>query len=187
MKDATASSATQEPNQKKQKIKLIEASVRTIQEQFLRLHLPVGEGLHKRNKFQMLIRDLDKSRTREFNNKCEEWMQQSPAGPRTGKVKGHLAEVYSLPRMVEAARRIGMEAGFALDLTNVDEEGNQWDLSKTKMRTKALQLLDEKKPVILIVNPPCTMLSSLQQLNIAKMKDETKPVRQTRWRISHSL
>ena len=105
----------------------------------------------------MLIGDLDKSWTRELNNKFKEWMQQSQAGPRKGKMKGQVADVYSPPRMVEAARRIGMEARFAVDLKTVDEEGNQWDFSKAKMRTKALQLLDKRKPAILIASRPRTM------------------------------
>ena len=88
-----------------------------------------------------------------------------------GRLK-QVAEVYSPPIMIQAARKISMEAGFALDLTTVDEESNQWDFSQERMRAKALQLLDDKQPAILIVSPPCTMFSSLQQLNIAKMKDE---------------
>ena len=134
----------------------------------------------------MFIRDLDKSWTRELNNKCEEWMQQSPAGLRKGKMKAQVAEVYSLPKMAEAARRIGMEAGFALDLTTVDEEGNQWHFSKAKMRTRALRLLDEKQLAILIASPPCTMFSSLQQLNIAKMKDEDISAR-AKDAVTHTL
>ena len=80
--------------------------------------------------------------------------------------------MYSHPRMIEAARKLGMEAGFALDLTTVDEEGNQLDFSQERMRAKALQLRDDDQPAIIILNPPCTMFSSLQQLNIAKMQDE---------------
>ena len=68
-----------------------------------------------------------------------------------------MAEVYSPPRMTEVARQLGMKAGFALDLTNKDEEGNQWDFSKEKMRAKALRLVDEERPAILILSPPYTM------------------------------
>ena len=40
------------------------------------------------------------------------------------------------------------------------------------MRAKALKLVDEERPAILILSLPCTMFSNLQQLNVAKMKDE---------------
>ena len=93
----------------------------------------------------------------------KEWMQ--------------VAEVYSPPRMTKVARQLGMKAGFALDLTNTDEEGNQWDFSKAEMRAKALKLVDEEQPAILILSPPCTMFSNLQQLNVAKMKDEDRNAR----------
>ena len=43
--------------------------------------------------------------------------------PRLPKEWMQVAEIYSLPRMT-VARQLGMKAGFALDLTTKDEEGN---------------------------------------------------------------
>ena len=47
------------------------------------------------------------------------------------------SEVYSLPRMIRAASKVGMAAGFALVLATVDEDGNQLDFSQERMRAKA--------------------------------------------------
>ena len=80
-----------------------------------------------------------------------------------------VAEVYSPPRMCEMAEKLNMKGGFSLDLTTKDENGQAWDLSQQHFRTKALKLLEEVKPMLLVVCPPCTMFSTMQNVNIAKM------------------
>ena len=84
----------------------------------------------------------------------------------TGRVE--VAEVYSLPRMTKMARQLGMEGEIALDLATTDENGDPWDLSKQKMREKAIRFLNETKPAVLILSPPCTMFSPFRTSTITK-------------------
>ena len=57
-----------------------------------------------------------------------------------------------------------------MDLTTTDENGEPWDFSKSKMREKAIRFLNETKPARLILSPPCTMFSAVQNININEMK-----------------
>ena len=50
-----------------------------------------------------------------------------------------VAEVYSRPRVVEMARRMGLRAGWSLDLTTCDEDGKSWDFNQLEMRNKAVR------------------------------------------------
>ena len=63
-----------------------------------------------------------------------------------------------------------MKCEIALYLTTTDENGEPLDLSKPKMPQKALRLLDEIKPAVLILSPPCTMFSAMQNINVHQMK-----------------
>ena len=74
-------------------------------------------------------------------------------------------------------RQLGREGGIALDLTTTDENGEPWDLSKPKMREKAIRFLNETKPAVLILNPPCAMVLAMQSINIHRMKRDSTKVR----------
>ena len=57
----------------------------------------------------------------------------------------HVAEVFSPPRVTSTASKIGLRAGFALDLTQVEgETGKPWDFNDPEMRNRALKLVDEQ-------------------------------------------
>ena len=89
----------------------------------------------------------------------------------TQRLRAVVAEVYSAPRVTDAARRhprLGCIPGLALDITTTDDEGNQWNFDDPKMRAKAETLLDAQKPAILIGSPMCTPFSNLQNLNNPK-------------------
>ncbi len=88
--------------------------------------------------------------------------------------KFDVAEVYSPPRIAKTARRMGLRAGWALDLTEVDPEDNQpWDFSKEEKRKKAKKLVDQDKPTMLIVCPMCGPFSKLQEVfNYPKLPKE---------------
>ena len=70
----------------------------------------------------MLVSDPEKSWTRELSTKCGQWTQQNPSDKKKNE---QVAEVYSLLRMVEAAHRLGMKVGFALEFTTADKKGNK--------------------------------------------------------------
>ena len=81
---------------------------------------------------------------------------------------GHhdVAEVYSPPRITEMAKQVGLEPGWALDLTEVDvDDGQPWDFSVPAKREKAKAKLDADKPFVLMLCPMCGPFSSLQNLN----------------------
>ena len=69
-----------------------------------------------------------------------------------------VAEVYSPPRVTIQAKRYGLRAGEAMDLST------GWDFRRREERRRAEQYLDENKPKLLIGSPMCTMFSPLQRL-----------------------
>ena len=83
-----------------------------------------------------------------------------------------VAEMYSPPRITEMARKLGMDGGWALDLTEVDEEdGQPWDFTKADKRAKAKRLVETDKPFMLIMSPMCGPFSKLQEVfNYPKME-----------------
>ena len=69
-----------------------------------------------------------------------------------------VAEAYSPPRVTEHAKKYGLVAGEAMDLTT------GWDFSKECNRQRAREYLETQKPRLLIGSPMCTMFSQLQKL-----------------------
>ena len=54
-------------------------------------------------------------------------------------VRNDVSEVYSPPRVIAMAARMGLKPGFALDLTVVDpDDGRPWDFDCVDKRAKAL-------------------------------------------------
>ena len=93
----------------------------------------------------------------------------------TQRLRAVVSEVYSAPRVTEAARRharLGCIPGVALDLTSMDDEGNPWNFDIEAMRVKAEKLLNAQRPELLIGSPMCTPFSNLQNLNNAKRDPE---------------
>ena len=84
-----------------------------------------------------------------------------------------VAEVYSPPRIVTVAEAAGLRGGFSLDLT-VPYMGERWDFDKRSCREKALELLRNDKPYLLIGSPPCTAWSNLQNLNACRPGGQAK-------------
>ena len=90
----------------------------------------------------------------------------------TRRVRAIVSEIYSAPRVTDAARRharFGILPGIALDLTGTDEDdGLPWDFNDHRKREKAERLLDEQRPILLICSPMCTAFCNIQNLNRAK-------------------
>ena len=93
-------------------------------------------------------------------------------------LKNLVSEIYSAPRVTKALKLlpgIGLAAGFALDLTTTDEDGNSWDFTKAVMQEKARAKVRDEEPMLLIGSPSCTAFCSWQALNAAKEgRDEEK-------------
>jgi hypothetical protein len=70
---------------------------------------------------------------------------------------------------------LGLAAGFALDLTTTDEDGNSWDFSQEEMKEKARHKVRTEEPMLLVGSPSCTEFCTWQALNAAKHgRDEVK-------------
>ena len=64
-----------------------------------------------------------------------------------------VAEVYSVPRVASAARKMGLKAGLALDICTTDEQGRPLDFTKADARNRAARKVIEDKPLFLIWSP----------------------------------
>ena len=75
---------------------------------------------------------------------------------RAQQTKQLISEIYSVPRVTRALKflpNLNLQAGFALDITNTDENGDQWDFTQKVMRDKAYALVEEQKPYCLVGSP----------------------------------
>ena len=73
-----------------------------------------------------------------------------------------LTEVFSPPRIAEAAREMGLIPGESMDLLS------GWDFSKNADRQRAISYIKENRPFLVVGSPPCTLFSVLQGLNLYK-------------------
>ena len=72
------------------------------------------------------------------------------------QAKTDISEAYSPPRMAKMAAQMGMRPGWSWDLTSVDpDDGKPWDFSDPKKRAKALKMLEQNGPAMLVVCPMC--------------------------------
>ena len=82
----------------------------------------------------------------------------------SGLTAQHVAEYYSPPRVLPAARRLGLQGCLSLDLLT------GWDLANREVQRAATQLLTTVTVAFLILCPPCTAFSPLQAMwNYTKM------------------
>ena len=56
-----------------------------------------------------------------------------------------------------------------MDLCTLDPEGEPWDFSKPGQRKRAIELIKQRKPTLIVGSPMCAMFSALQALNTKKM------------------
>ena len=73
-----------------------------------------------------------------------------------------VTEVFSPPRVVQMAVRMGMIGGQSMDLKT------GWDFSMRSDRKKAVEMILREDPWLVVGSPPCTMFSMLQNLNVRK-------------------
>ena len=87
-----------------------------------------------------------------------------------------VSEIYSPARVTSHAKHMGLNPGFALDLTTNDPDtGMPWDFDRVECRNKAYRLLVSTEPTLLIGSPMCRAFALLQNLNFVRMsKDEIK-------------
>ena len=73
-----------------------------------------------------------------------------------------VARVYSTPRAAKMTKRLGMKAGWSLDLTSIESDNEPWDLSRPEKKARAREVLLRDKPFMLIASPMCTAFCRLQ-------------------------
>ena len=83
-----------------------------------------------------------------------------------------VAEVSSPPRVAQMARRMGLKAGWSLDLTTCDSDGKAWDFNDVNMRNRAVRKVLTDEPLLLIGSFMCTAFSSMNRINYSRMSDE---------------
>ena len=74
-----------------------------------------------------------------------------------------VAEVFSPPRVVPHAKRHGLEPGKSYDLVT------GWDLSDPAQVKQMWKQLKEDRPLLIVLSPPCTAFSPLQEWNFPRM------------------
>ncbi len=79
-----------------------------------------------------------------------------------------VAELYSPPRVTQALPiGAGLVAGSTFDL-HADVDGVKWNFEKPQDRKRAWERIRTEEPFLIIGSPPCTMFSTLQNLNAKK-------------------
>jgi hypothetical protein len=77
-----------------------------------------------------------------------------------------MTELFSPPRVVPHAVKVGMNMGWSLDLTTLDPfTGRKWDLADPKQQKRVLSMIGSHKPYFVNLSPPCTKFSKLQNMN----------------------
>lgn len=80
----------------------------------------------------------------------------------------HFMEFFSPPRVAPVLRRRGFRAYCSFDtLTG-------YDLLTSQDRARALRKWETHKPFFIMLSPPCTMYSKMQNLNLKKMKEDVR-------------
>ena len=72
-----------------------------------------------------------------------------------------ITEVYSQERVVKVGKKFGLIRGDSIDLRT------GFDLSDPAVQRQVAKRIGDTRPKCLIVCPPCTKFSTLQELNIA--------------------
>ena len=85
-----------------------------------------------------------------------------------------ISEVYSPPRVSHEALKMGLKRGFALDIAADDPTpGRRWDLGVASVRREVIRRIEDEKPDLLVVTPPCTWFSVLMRWNFRRMDPAT--------------
>ena len=72
------------------------------------------------------------------------------------------------------ARTFGIRGGVSLDLTVPANDGYIWDFSRKHCRDRALQIIDEQRPLFLMLSPECTPYSNIPNRNMRTTEGKAK-------------
>ena len=110
-------------------------------------------GSEKRNSTEIrnVVAHLDEKETRVLKASHKAPVPK-PFNDSTADSNVDTVEAYSPNRISDAAARVGLKAGFALDLNESDDDGKAWDVSDPQMQRRSLEKVREEKPWILVVS-----------------------------------
>ena len=161
-----------EPNVKRQRLKLLSQGIplatsvgKTLADQadmdsvaMAQECLNMVSKVRNRSDVRQIIEELEKLPKLQLPNNRR--VRRTMRATGTNEV----SEIYSPPRMAEAAAAIGLKGGWSLDLTTVDDDGKCWDFSNADMKARAMKKLRVDKPYLLVVSPMCGPFSELQEV-----------------------
>ena len=101
-----------------------------------------------------------------------------------------VGEVFSPPRVNGYLGRFPNQhlgPGFALDITIKDESGNPWGFTVETQKRKALELVVETQPDLVVGSPMCKRFCSWQHLNAVKLGWDPAMVRREQLRAEVHL
>ena len=111
-------------------------------------HIHTLDKLKERNDVKEMIKNLKKSQEFEHVTSSKQSKSMTAGG------SNNISEIDSPPRVQAMAQRMGLNAGWALDLVEVDpDDGQPGDFSKPDKRAKALKKVRDDKPILLIISP----------------------------------
>ena len=135
--------------------------------------MSAGRRGHQRTSQQRDMAAAVKKRKVRLNTDVEQFEAQSIWGGaqrdmavvrRKIRCDHEVSEFYSPPRVVTMAREPWMK--LSLDLTVPANDGYVWDCNRKHFRDRALQTVNEKRLLFLMVSPECTPYSNIQNLNM---------------------
>ena len=86
-----------------------------------------------------------------------------------------VCEAFSPPRICPRASKFGLKGGWSLDISADDPvSGQKWDLADPATQRKVRYLVRTGRPAMLVVGPPCTLFSLLQNLCPNGLPQRTK-------------
>ena len=79
-----------------------------------------------------------------------------------------VTEIFSPERVTQVCSKFGSKPGMAFDLQN------GWDLSDPVKQAEVINIISKDKPTVVIGSPPCTLMSTLQTLNIHRYRHDAE-------------
>lgn len=129
----------------------------------------------RRGQIKKAIQHIEQHVKQEGRTNVETQLNQTMARMLVANID--VAEVYSPPKVAQMAREMGLKGGWSLDITTTDTDGQAWDFNRAEMRNRAARLILRDKPLLLIGSPMCTVYSSMNQINHARMSPEVVRLR----------
>ena len=80
-----------------------------------------------------------------------------------------MAEVFSPPRILVLAQRMGVSGQWSIDKLTEMRPGEPWDLEKKAHQRRMKEIIEDFKPGLLIGSPPCSWFSSVMKINWPKI------------------